>query len=635
MCGITGIHSLTGTAKRYESNLDAALQALTKRGPDNYGKFFHQRVGLGHTRLSVIDVSEAGSQPIFDESGRFAIIYNGEIYNFRELRKQLDEKGIRLKSHTDTEVLLNLYILHKEKCLDLLNGFFAFAIYDTQEQTLFIARDRIGIKPLFFYQDQEKIIFSSEMKGILAFPIVKTIDHTSLYLYVQLNYIPAPSSIFKHVKKLEPGHYMKITADGFIEIRQYFHIRYDPVSRNGKSKSYDSAKVMLKEMLGESVRKRMIADVPLGAFLSGGIDSSIIVSLASRFTDKLNTFSIGFKDEPFFDETHYANLVAKKFNTEHTVFSLTTQDLYGCLFDVLDYIDEPFADSSAIAVYILSKHTRTKVKVALSGDGADELFGGYNKHLAEFRIKTSGLLNFFVKMNVPLFSMLPASRNGKVGNFVRQLKRYAEGIGLDADDRYWRWCSYVDEVEAAQMINVSEEPMGHTSEYSERKNALLTYHKKEGTINDILYTDMHLVLPNDMLMKVDLMSMANSLEVRVPFLDHHVVEYVFSLPADYKIHKGFRKRILKDAFKDDLPPELYKRNKQGFEVPLMKWFKGELKPLIEKELLGSERIRSQGLFNHDYVEALKKRLFSSSPGEAAAQIWGLLVFQYWHRKYIE
>lgn len=635
MCGIVGVNNLTGAAKKYEQHLDSALQTLSNRGPDNRGKFFHNRVGLGHTRLSIIDVSESGSQPMFDESGRYAIVYNGEIYNFKELRKEIEDKGVKFKSHTDTEVLLNLYILYGEECLERLNGFFVFAIFDTFEQTLFLARDRMGIKPLFFYQDNEKIVFSSEMKAILAFPINKALDHTSLYLYLQLNYIPAPSSIFKHVKKIEPGRFMKISADGFIEIKQYFHISYDPASRNGGFKNYDEAKVTLKNLMAESVKKRLISDVPLGAFLSGGIDSSVIVSLASRFTDRLSTFSIGFKDEPFFDETKYASLVSKKYNTEHTVFSLTNKDLYSCLFEVLDYIDEPFADSSAIAVYILSKHTRGKVKVALSGDGADELFAGYNKHLAEYRINHAGLLNLVVKLNKPFFSLLPKSRNGKMGNFVRQINRYVEGMDLNNQERYWRWCSYIDEEEAAEMINVNDEPVENISEYSSRKRALLTYHKREGTINDILYTDMHLVLPNDMLTKVDLMSMANSLEVRVPFLDHQVVNYVFSLPAEYKIYKGFRKRILKEAFKEDLPHELYKRNKQGFEVPLLKWFRNELRPMIDNELLGTERIRSQGLFNHTYVETLKKKLFSQSPGEAVAQIWGLLVFQYWHRKYLE
>ncbi len=635
MCGIAGVFSLTGVAKKHEESLSKALASLSKRGPDNHGKYFHNRVGLGHTRLSIIDVSDAGSQPMFDASGRYCIVYNGEIYNYKELQKELDARGIKLKSQTDTEVLLNLFILHKEKCLDLLNGFFSFAIYDNLEGTIFIARDRMGIKPLLFYQDSDKIIFASEMKAILSFRVNKELDHTSLFIYLQLNYIPAPSSILSHVKKLKPGHYMTIASDGSIEISRYYMIKYDPVSRYTEPVNYNDAKENLKRLLGESVKRRMIADVPLGAFLSGGIDSSIIVSLASQYTNKLNTFSIGFKDEPFFDETKYAELVANKFKTNHTSFSLTTQDLFDNLFEILDYIDEPFADSSAIAVYILSKQTRTKVTVALSGDGADELFAGYNKHLAEIRAKDSGFVNFLVKLNRPFFNLLPKSRNNAVSNFARQIHRYSEGLDLDTEDRYWRWCSFINEQEAARVLNVFDEPIENTEEYVLRKNAFLNYYKRDGTINDTLYSDMQLILPNDMLTKVDLMSMANSLEVRVPFLDHHVVNYVFSLPSDYKIFNGNRKRILKDAFKDALPPELFKRKKQGFEVPLLKWFRKDLKEIIVNDLLAEERINNQGIFNPQYIEALKKKLFSSSPVEAVAQIWGLLIFQYWHKKYLE
>jgi len=635
MCGISGVFSLTGVAKKYEASLDKALLSLSKRGPDKQGKYFHNRVGLGHTRLSIIDVSDAGAQPMFDATGRYCIIYNGEIYNYKELRKELDAKGVKLKSQTDTEILLNLYILYKEKCLDLLNGFFSFAVYDSQDGTVFIARDRMGIKPLLFYQDTDKIIFASEMKAILSFPVNKELDYTSLFMYLQLNYIPAPSSILRHVKKLKPGHYLTIAADGSIEISRYYMIKYDPVSRHAKPVNYDDAKENLKKLLGESVQRRMIADVPLGAFLSGGIDSSVIVSLAAQYTNKLNTFSIGFKDEPYFDETKYAEFVAQKFNTNHTSFSLATQDLYDNLFDILDYVDEPFADSSAIAVYILSKHTRTKVTVALSGDGADELFAGYNKHLAEMRVKNSGFVNFLVKLNRPFLGLLPKSRNNAVSNFVRQMHRYSEGLDLNTEERYWRWCAFIDEQEAARALNVFEEPIENTDEYLLRKNAFLTYYKRDGTINDTLYSDMQLILPNDMLTKVDLMSMANSLEVRVPFLDHHVVNYVFSLPSDFKIFNNNRKRILKDAFNDVLPPELLKRKKQGFEVPLLKWFRGDLKNIILNDLLAEDRIKSQGIFNPQYVEALKKQLFSSSPVEAVAQIWGLLVFQYWHKKYIE
>ncbi len=635
MCGIVGVHSLTGIAKKFEPEIDKAVQTLSKRGPDSSGKFFHERVALGHTRLSIIDTSSAGLQPMQDSTGRYVIVFNGEIYNYKELRKSLIERGAKFHSHTDTEVLLNLYIFHGESFLEMLNGFFAFAIYDKMEGEIFLARDRMGIKPLLFYQDDEKLIFASEMKAIFAFNINKELDRTSIYQYLQLNYIPAPASILSHVRKIEPGHFMKISADGRIMIKRYYRINYEPVRNQGTAVSYEDAKAEVKNLLTESVKRRLIADVPLGAFLSGGIDSSVIVATASKFTEQLNTFSIGFKDEPYFDETEYANLVAKKFNTNHTVFSLTNQNLFEHLYDILNYIDEPFADSSAINVFILSKHTRSKVTVALSGDGADELFAGYNKHLAEYRTRNSSLLNFLVKSNSYLFKLLPSSRNNALSNTVRQINRYAEGLEMNDEERYWRWCTFINEQEAATALNVFDEPFENTAEYVKRKSAFLIYHKKQKTVNDTLFNDMRLVLPNDMLTKVDLMSMANGLEVRVPFLDHTLVDYVFSLPADFKIYKGFRKRILKDAFREDLPAELYKRPKKGFEVPLLKWFNNELKSLICDDLLSATKIQNQQIFNPAYVEMLKKRLFSSSPGEAVAQVWGLIVFQHWYKKYIE
>ncbi|GIV33706.1 MAG: hypothetical protein KatS3mg031_1241 [Chitinophagales bacterium] len=431
MCGIVGFYLWEGQASDYKACLDAATDALSKRGPDSRGSVLFRQVGLGHTRLSIIDISEAGSQPMTDASGRYVIVFNGEIYNYLSLREQLSSQGVLFHSRTDTEVLLNLYILYREKCLELINGFFAFAVYDTLEGSLFIARDRLGIKPLLFYQDDQKIIFSSEMKALLAFPIRKELDITSLYFYLQLNYIPAPSSVFKHVKKLEPGTYMTISANGHMAIRRYYRIAYDPAAiKRNRPHDYEASKKTLRDLLTDSVQLRLVADVPLGAFLSGGIDSSIIAGLAARMTDKLNTFSIGFKDEPYFDETRYANLMAEKLKTQHTVFSLTTDDLYAHLTEMLDYVDEPFADSSALAVYILSKHTRRQVTVALSGDGADELFAGYNKHLADYRARQRAIRNALIRLAHPVLLLLPASRNNAVTNLFRQAQRYAEGLAL-------------------------------------------------------------------------------------------------------------------------------------------------------------------------------------------------------------
>jgi asparagine synthase (glutamine-hydrolysing) len=373
----------------------------------------------------------------------------------------------------------------------------------------------------------------------------------------------------------------------------------------------------------------MISDVPLGAFLSGGVDSSVIVSLASKFTKHLNTYSIGFKDEPFFDETYYARLVADKLKTNHTVFSLTNDDLFSVLFKVLDYMDDPFADSSAIAVYLLSRETRKHVTVALSGDGADELFGGYMKHTGEMRIRNVGILGNLLKHTFPLIKLLPQSRNSLFTNKIRQIAKYAEGMNLSEKERYWRWCSFISENEAKKLLQSEID----FNEYIKRKDSITNNIAEKGSINDVFYTDMKHILVNDMLIKVDMMSMANSLEVRAPFLDYELVNYIFSLPAHYKIQGNVRKRILQDAFRNDLPEEIYHRPKHGFEVPLLKWFRNELSSLINDELLNDEFIISQNIFELTETKKLKTRLHSKNPGDVHAQIWGLLVFQYWWKKY--
>jgi asparagine synthase (glutamine-hydrolysing) len=313
---------------------------------------------------------------------------------------------------------------------------------------------------------------------------------------------------------------------------------------------------------------------------------------------------------------------------------LTNNDLYEHLFDILDYIDEPFADSSAIAVNILSRHTRSKVTVALSGDGADELFAGYNKHYAEYNARKGSLTNLLLKAGGPVLKTLPQSRNSKTGNLFRQLDRYAQGLNMNEKERYWRWCSFTTEQDAWKALAHLTSSKIDKAAYGQRKKEILQYINKGGSFNDVLYSDMHLVLQNDMLTKVDLMSMAHGLEVRVPFLAHNFVNFIFSLPSEYKIHNGERKRILKDAFRDMLPAELFSRPKHGFEVPLLKWFQGELRSLITDDLLSDSFIRAQGIFDPGAINQLKKQLFSSSPGEVQARIWGLIVFQYWCKKYL-
>jgi asparagine synthase (glutamine-hydrolysing) len=635
MCGITGIFAFNLVGKMNMIHLANATRALEKRGPDFQDMYHDQFVGLGHRRLSIIDTSAVANQPMWDESGRYGIVYNGEIFNYRELRKTLEERGVSFFSQSDTEVLLKLYIYDQENFLNKLNGFFAFCIYDKQEQTFLLARDRYGVKPLLYLYDEDKFLFASEMKAMLEYGIEKNLDFTSLYTYLQLNYIPAPDTIFQQVKKLSPGHYLKISK-GKLSVGRYYLIPYSAEKVKKNSISYEDAKQTFRHLLEASVQRRLVSDVPLGAFLSGGIDSSVIAGLAGKHKPDLHTFSIGFADEKFFDETDYARLVAKHFNTEHTVFSLTNKDLYAHVHDILNYVDEPFADSSAINVYILSKETRKHATVALSGDGADELLGGYNKHAAFLRGRHPGWKENLIPKFDWLWQRLPQSRNNTLTNLFRQLARYSSGLKHSMEVRYWLWASLASGKEALALLHPEQRHHITADEdyFSAIKGTWLKHLHSQSDINDILLSDMELVLPNDMLTKVDLMSMANSLEVRTPFLDYELVNFAFSLPGDFKITPAIRKRILQDTFHDFLPAKLYNRPKKGFEVPLLKWLRNEMKPLIIDDLLAKDFIEAQGIFNFAEIEKLKRQLLSSNPGDVHARIWGLVVFQWWWKKYM-
>ncbi len=627
MCGITGILAFNEEGKKHLSKISAATYSLLKRGPDGEGLYFDRNCALGHRRLSIIDTSNAAAQPFSDNSSRYTIVFNGEIFNYKELRKLQEQKGIQFKSQSDTEVLLNLYISEKEKCLDKLDGEFAFAIYDKETEELFLARDRFGIKPLYYFYSENYFAFASEMKAMMEFDIPKEIDFTSLQMYFHLNYIPSPYSIFKNVLKLDAGNYLTIDLKGKQNKKSFYTV--PAIEKSNYITDYESAKKQLKKILQESVKNRMIADVPLGTFLSGGIDSSIITAIAAQHTKQLNTFSIGYKDEPLFDETNFAQLVAKKHKTNHTVFELTNNDLYANLHQVLDYIDEPFADSSALAVNILSMHTRKHVTVSLSGDGADELFAGYNKHAAELKVRNGGVSAQLVKNSHSILKQLPKSRNTKTGNKIRQLEKFAEGMRLDSTERYWQWAKWSG-FKASDIFN--EKTKCDEREFEKRKKQILSQINSD--YNSVLKTDMSLVLENDMLVKVDRMSMSQSLEVRVPFLDSKVVDFAFSIPSDFKIDKNQRKKILIDAFKNDLPIELLNRGKKGFEVPLLKWFKTDLKSMITNELLEDRFISEQNIFNLETIKDLKSQLFSSNPNDAVEKVWALIVFQYWWKKNI-
>lgn len=623
MCGITGAYALTEQGKSYHLKLDDAIATMALRGPDGNGKYVEGSAALGHARLAIIDTSAEANQPFVDNSGRYSLVFNGEIFNYKEVAAQLTDYTPRTSS--DTEILLQGYVEWGEKVMDKLNGFFAIAIHDKETDELFLARDRMGIKPMLIYRDKEAIVFGSEMKSLMAFGIPKVIDADSQFLYHQFNYTPFPETIFENVEEMEPGTWMKIKGAA-VETGTYWSIPKPTAPKT--SMTYKQAQQKLRELMEKSVQRRMVSDVPLGSFLSGGIDSSIIATLAARQTDKLNTFSIGYADEPLFDETHYSEAVAKKIGSNHTVFKLTNDDLYADLHDVLNYIDRPFADSSALPVHILCRHTRKHVTVALSGDGADELFSGYNKHAAEFRARNLGIVEQMVAALKPLWFLLPGSRNSSFGSKVLQLQKFSNGVQLGAKDRYWHWASFMQPEQVGKLMKLD------ASDLASRKNRLTQNLGTTTDLDEVLYSDLHQVLRNDMLTKVDLMSMANSLEVRVPFLDHELVEFACSLPEEYKITSTIRKRILQETYRPDLPEMLFKRPKHGFEVPLLNWFKGELSSLIKEDLLSKKLIEEQNIFNFSAVQTLVNKLHSSDPGDSATHVWNLIIFQTWWKKYI-
>lgn len=635
MCGITGFYSFSSASAHTVANVQQSNQKLERRGPDTGKVVTIDSVALGHRRLSIIDTSGGASQPMWDVSGRYVIVFNGEIFNYRELdARYLNEYRKQhgaFRTHSDTEVLLALLISYGGDCLNWLHGFFAFAFYDTHSRKMLLARDPFGKKPLLYYGTDSGFGFASEMKALLEWDVPRKIDTAVLHLYLQLNYVPQPYSMIEGVRKLMPGHFLEVSASGAGTPRAYYQteIRKDRYTQH----TYESAQEELITRMKDSVAERMISDVPIGAFLSGGIDSSVIVALASDYTDRLNTFSVGYKDNPFFDETAYAQLVAKKYNTNHHVFSLSNNDFLEHLEGMLDYLDEPFADSSAIPVYILSHYTRRHVTVALSGDGADEVFSGYNKHAAEWKMRRPSLAKELVKAAAPVWAALPHSRNNKWTNKFRQLHRFASGAKLSIPDRYWQWASFCNPDTAAAFIQESKLPPNERKRSDTIRRELLTALQTED-FNEVLLTDVQLVLLNDMLVKVDMMSMANSLEVRSPFLAKDVVDFAFSLPSSFKVDGTMKKKIVQDAFRPMLPPELYNRPKHGFEIPLLDWFRKELWSMIDQDLLASSFVEQQGIFNPEETEQLKKKLISTNPEDSHATIWALIVFQYWWKKYI-
>jgi asparagine synthase (glutamine-hydrolysing) len=611
MCGISGIHKIDAcqklSYKTAEELVSDSLERIRHRGPDHSGWLRNNQCVFGHNRLRIQDLSEDADQPMSDASGRFNLVFNGEIFNFRELRNKPELFDYPFKTSSDTEVLLALLIRVGRTILNDLNGFFSFAFYDSQTDELLLARDRYGEKPMWYSDVEHTLFFSSELRGLEAFPIPRDIDELSLAYFLQLTYIPAPSSIYTHFKKLEPGSLLISNSTG-IRIEKWY-----------KGNNALSENRSLSELLEESVKLRLFADVPVGAFLSGGIDSSIICALASKHTSHLQTYSIGFPEEIYLDESRNAALMARHIGSNHTSIPLTEKDILESLGEYLNSLDEPFADSSSIALFFLCKYTKQNVSVALSGDGADEIFGGYRKHKALWSSQKKSMMNQVLRLAHPLLKNASANRGSGWRDKLRQLSKYSGILSSDQKDSYWKlaaWCddSYIQSILGKKkFIEFQLDRKKHLTEL-------------DGSLNSVLKADQQLVLSNDMLVKTDSMSMAHALEMRSPFLDYRVVEFANRLHADQKINKQGQKWILRETFGNLLPSEILNGKKKGFEVPLDRWVKGPLRSEITETL---SSLDSVFIDRNQVMKLLKKDNIKEVP---SSLIWSLFVFQKWMEK---
>jgi asparagine synthase (glutamine-hydrolysing) len=639
MCGICGKLNFDGQGIR-EDLIRKMCRSFSYRGPDDEGTCISPLIGLGHRRLSIIDLSPAGHQPMCNEDETIWIVFNGEIYDFNDIRETLQSKGHTLKSRTDTETIIHLYEEEGVDCLKHLNGMFSFGLWDSRRQRLWLARDRLGIKPLNYYWDGRHLIFASEIKAILCDPSVRReIDPEALDLYLTLNYIPPPWTIFKNIRKLMPGSWL-VAEKGMISVESFWDIPKGRDRSNttptleAPTKDITDIKRHLYTLLEDAVIRRLISDVPFGAFLSGGIDSSLIVALMARNSNQpIKTFSIGYKDLPSFDETQYAREVAAFNKTDHQEFKLGHRDILDAFPLVLECVDEPFADSSAVPTYIVSRETRKHVTVALSGDGGDELFAGYRMYQGEHWSRYFSKIPRFVRdgLIAPLINALPDARDKPSLEKIRRAKKLVKGMSLDFPERFCRWREVFPLVLRQDLLTAPPEKDLYLSivrKIIEKEGDRFS----EDMINLMLYMDVRGLLHGDMLTKVDRMSMANSLEVRVPFLDHTVVEYVFQLEGRLKLKGKTGKYILMETFKDLLPPSLHNRPKWGFEMPIGAWLRNELKFLID-EYLTEDVIKKQALFDFGVIKRLIRDHMNERQ-DTSWHLWNLIVFQHWHKTYL-
>lgn len=626
MCGICGILQYTKEKMNADSLL-AMCRRMRHRGPDDQGIYIDNfasnfSLGLGHRRLKIIDLSESGHQPMSNEKKTVWITFNGEIYNYKELRAELLKNGHIFKSDTDTECIVHLYEDYGEDCVKYLRGMFAFAVWDRENQSLMLARDRVGKKPVLYYHKDNRFCFASEFHALLQNNFIsKEIRPESINYYLTYGYIPAPLTIYKDIYKLSPAHILLI-KNNTLKVKNYWEPNYKDKIKISEHEAADEVLRLLKE----AVRVRLTSDVPLGAFLSGGTDSSAVVALMSQLcANKVKTFSIGF-DESDYDELRYARNIAHRFGTEHREFIVRPKAL-DILPLLLERYGEPYADSSCIPTYYVAQQTKQYVTVALNGDGGDELFAGYERYQA--MLAAEKIPDMAKKMLSGFSLLLPDSVNFR--SKARRIKRFINGAILPFQTRYFKWVSIFDDDLKKSVCSVD---FIKSASQSNVLNFIALYlHALRGTsiIDSLLFTDTMTYLPNDLLVKVDIATMANSLEARSPFLDQGLMEFAAQLPAEYKMKNFIKKYILKKAIKNLVPRENIYRKKMGFGVPIGNWFRSDLKDFLSEVILSKVSL-NRGYFKPGTIKNMV-RLHIEKKADYSSQLWALLILELWHQRF--
>ncbi len=603
-------------------------ESLRHRGPDSEGFFFNDKVGLGIRRLRIIDLV-TGDQPIYDERREICVIHNGEIYNFRSLRRDLEKKGHRFYTKTDTEVIVHLYEDHGEECVKYLEGMFCFALWDKNKKKLLIGRDPIGIKQFYYTLKDGCLYFASELKALLENrELSREIDLEALNYYLTFLYIPAPCSIFKGINKLLPGHTLTY-EDRSIKLKQYWDLKI----KRQREMPAEELRENLYALLKETVRKHLISDVPLGVFLSGGMDSSSIVGLmAESGVKSIKTFSIGYeKEDDSFNELKYSRLAADYFKTDHHEF-IVRPKAAEILSKLVWHLDEPFADSSAVPTFIVSEMAKQDVSAALSGIGGDEAYGGYPRYIGADMSQYYERLPLMIRRGIANFvRRFPETTKSR--DLINWARRFVDGALLSDFERYIYWISFLEKEDAEKIYtdSVFDQLKGHDAR-SIHKNYFDNTFSRD-YLDKIFYLDVKSYLADDLLVMADRMSMANSLELRVPYCDHKLLEFAASIPVKSKIG-GYRlKRLFKDAMAHTLPPEIIGRKKQGFMIPVGRWLKDELKDMT-MDLLSEANVKRRGYFNYEYIRQILQEHYGDRRNHCD-KIWSLLTFELWCRIYMD